>query len=226
MAGGGRRPAAGKAEDHPMTERPLTIMLAPESAYGPTNNCIGIGDVLRRRGHRVVFAAEASWRGRLAALGFAEELVDLAPPGRAGRRPRAVLEGIHRADRAGVPQADHRAAGDLDQAGLRRADPRGQVLPAAAGGDRAPGPAGRDRRGQRGLLPGPADRRGAVRAHRVVQPAGDQGPGRPPGVLRLSRRRPVRMAAVSRRVRAGPPAAVGGIQRLGHRGRRPAAAAA
>jgi UDP:flavonoid glycosyltransferase YjiC (YdhE family) len=63
-----------------MTERPLTIMLAPESAYGPTNNCIGIGDVLRRRGHRIVFAAEASWKGRLAALGFAEELIDLAPP--------------------------------------------------------------------------------------------------------------------------------------------------
>ncbi len=63
-----------------MTERPATIMLVPESAYGPTNNCIGIGDVLRRRGHRVVFAAEASWKGRLQPLGFDEELVDLAPP--------------------------------------------------------------------------------------------------------------------------------------------------
>jgi MGT family glycosyltransferase len=52
----------------------------PESAYGPTNNCIGIGDVLRRRGHRVVFAAEASWKGRLEPLGFVEDLVDLAPP--------------------------------------------------------------------------------------------------------------------------------------------------
>jgi MGT family glycosyltransferase len=52
----------------------------PESAYGPTNNCIGIGDVLRRRGHRVVFAAEASWKGRLTGFGFEEELVDLAPP--------------------------------------------------------------------------------------------------------------------------------------------------
>ncbi|MBO3746629.1 glycosyltransferase [Streptosporangiaceae bacterium NEAU-GS5] len=57
-----------------------TILFMPESAYGPTNNCIGIGDVLRRRGHRVVFAAEASWRGRLALLGFEEDLVDLAPP--------------------------------------------------------------------------------------------------------------------------------------------------
>jgi MGT family glycosyltransferase len=55
-----------------------TVLFMPESAYGPTNNCIGIGDVLRRRGHRVVFAAEASWKGRLEPLGFAEDLVDLA----------------------------------------------------------------------------------------------------------------------------------------------------
>lgn len=60
--------------------RPLTILFAPESAYGPTNNCVGVGDVLRRRGHRVVFAAEASWKGRLTRYGFEEELIDLAPP--------------------------------------------------------------------------------------------------------------------------------------------------
>mgnify|MGYP001026021225 FL=1 len=60
--------------------RPLTILFMPESAYGPTNQCIGIGKVLLDRGHRVVFAAEASWAGKLAALGFDEELVDLAPP--------------------------------------------------------------------------------------------------------------------------------------------------
>lgn len=58
----------------------LTILFMPESAYGPTNNCIGIGDILRKRGHRVVFAAEASWKGKLADLGFEEDLVDLAPP--------------------------------------------------------------------------------------------------------------------------------------------------
>ncbi|HEY2296451.1 MAG TPA: nucleotide disphospho-sugar-binding domain-containing protein [Jatrophihabitans sp.] len=60
--------------------RQLTVLFVPESAYGPTNQCIGLGDILRRRGHRVVFAAEASWRGKLAALGFEEDLVDLAPP--------------------------------------------------------------------------------------------------------------------------------------------------
>ncbi|MGH2591873.1 MAG: glycosyltransferase [Actinomycetota bacterium] len=52
----------------------------PESAYGPTNNCVGIGKVLERHGHRVVFAAEASWKGRLEPIGFEEDLVDLAPP--------------------------------------------------------------------------------------------------------------------------------------------------
>ncbi len=52
----------------------------PESAYGPTNQCIGIGNRLLQRGHRVVFAAEASWAGKLAALGFEEDLIDLAPP--------------------------------------------------------------------------------------------------------------------------------------------------
>ncbi|HUF59099.1 MAG TPA: glycosyltransferase [Actinomycetota bacterium] len=59
---------------------PLTIVFMPESAYGPTNNCIGIGKILEQRGHHVVFAAEASWRGRLEPLGFEEDLVDLAPP--------------------------------------------------------------------------------------------------------------------------------------------------
>ena len=63
-----------------MPDRPLTFLFMPESAYGPTNNCVGIGEILLRRGHDVVFAAEASWAGKLEALGFAEDLVDLAPP--------------------------------------------------------------------------------------------------------------------------------------------------
>ena len=59
---------------------PLTIMFWPESAYGPTNQCIGLAAILRERGHRIVFAAESSWAGKLAPLGFVEELVDLAEP--------------------------------------------------------------------------------------------------------------------------------------------------
>jgi len=63
-----------------MKDGRLTIVFMPESAYGPTNNCVGIGTILERRGHRVVFAAEASWKGRLEPLGLEEDLVDLAPP--------------------------------------------------------------------------------------------------------------------------------------------------
>ena len=63
-----------------MTTQPLTILFMPESAYGPTNQCIGVGSALLKRGHRVVFAAEASWKGKLLPFGFEEDLVDLAPP--------------------------------------------------------------------------------------------------------------------------------------------------
>jgi MGT family glycosyltransferase len=58
----------------------LTIMFWPESAYGPTNQCIGLAAILRDRGHTIVFAAESSWAGKLAPFGFTEELVDLAAP--------------------------------------------------------------------------------------------------------------------------------------------------
>ncbi len=66
-----------------MTES-LTVLFLPESAHGPTNQCIGLGKVLLDRGHRVVFAAERSWEGKLAPLGFVEALVDLAPPAEPG----------------------------------------------------------------------------------------------------------------------------------------------
>jgi len=52
----------------------------PEGAFGPTNNCVGIGDVLRRRGHRVVFVIEESFAGTLDAKGFEERLMRLSPP--------------------------------------------------------------------------------------------------------------------------------------------------
>lgn len=56
-----------------------TIVFFPEGAYGPTNNCIGIGDVLRRRGARVVFIVEESFAGNLEAKGFEERVMRLGP---------------------------------------------------------------------------------------------------------------------------------------------------
>ena len=56
-----------------------TIAFFPEGAYGPTNNCAGIGAVLRDRGHRVVFIIEESFAGTLEARGFEERLMRLGP---------------------------------------------------------------------------------------------------------------------------------------------------
>jgi MGT family glycosyltransferase len=63
-----------------MGEETRTIAFFPEGAYGPTNNCVGIGDILRRRGHRVVFIVEESFAGTLEAKGFEERLMRLGPP--------------------------------------------------------------------------------------------------------------------------------------------------
>ena len=56
-----------------------TIVFFPEGAYGPTNNCVGIGQVLRTRGHRIVFMVEESFAGTLEAKGFEERLMRLGP---------------------------------------------------------------------------------------------------------------------------------------------------
>jgi UDP:flavonoid glycosyltransferase YjiC (YdhE family) len=68
----------------PLTEADVTdartIVFFPEGAYGPTNNCVGIGQVLRANGHRVVFVLEESFAGTLEAKGFEERLMRLGPP--------------------------------------------------------------------------------------------------------------------------------------------------
>ncbi len=62
-----------------MSDRP-TIVFFPEGAYGPTNNCVGIAQVLQAGGARVVFVIEESFAGTLEAQGFEEALMRLKPP--------------------------------------------------------------------------------------------------------------------------------------------------
>ena len=136
--------------------RPLTVLSTLENAYGPTNNCVGIGDVLRRRGHRVVFAAEVSWKGRPAPLGFEEELVDLAPP---PEHPQDAGQFWKDFVRDTAPEFRKPVIEQLETwikpvwegliSGVRYREPR-----AAAEGDRRPGPSGCDRRGQRRVFSG------------------------------------------------------------------------
>src|ERR1700679_2507044 len=90
-AGGSPGPTASAVGKYPMPKSTCprmftkvsasarTIVFFPEGAFGPTNNCVGIGDVLRRRGHRVVFVVEESFAGSLEAKGFEERVMRLGP---------------------------------------------------------------------------------------------------------------------------------------------------
>jgi UDP:flavonoid glycosyltransferase YjiC (YdhE family) len=64
-----------------------TVVFFPEGAFGPTNNCVGIGRVLLERGHRIVFVVEESFAGTLEAQGFEEALMRLKPPAEAEEVP-------------------------------------------------------------------------------------------------------------------------------------------
>ncbi len=61
-------------------DEPQTVVFFPEGAVGPTNNCLGIADVLRRRGHRIFFILEESFAGTMVERGFEERLMRLSPP--------------------------------------------------------------------------------------------------------------------------------------------------
>jgi MGT family glycosyltransferase len=57
------------------------FVFVPEpDAWGPTNNLVGIADVLRRRGHRCVFAITESFRGELEKSGLEERHLRTTPP--------------------------------------------------------------------------------------------------------------------------------------------------
>jgi MGT family glycosyltransferase len=58
-----------------------TVAFFPEpGAWGPTNNCVAIANVLAERGHRIVFVLDASFEGELAKRGFEERVFRMAPP--------------------------------------------------------------------------------------------------------------------------------------------------
>ena len=58
-----------------------TIAFFPEpGAWGPTNNCVAIADMLAGRGHRVVFVVDESFEGELDKRGFEERLMRMSPP--------------------------------------------------------------------------------------------------------------------------------------------------
>lgn len=50
------------------------ILFVPIDSYGHVNACVGIGEKLVSLGHKVTFAIERSWTGKIAELGFGEEI--------------------------------------------------------------------------------------------------------------------------------------------------------
>ncbi len=57
--------------------RKLTILFSPLDAVGHMNACIGIAEVLRDRGHRIVFAMSDIWRDKLKIYNFEEEIIEI-----------------------------------------------------------------------------------------------------------------------------------------------------
>jgi len=70
-----------------MNPKKTTVVFFPEGAYGPTNNCVGIASVLKRRGIRVVFVVEESFAGTLEAKGFEEARMRLKPKPKVEEEP-------------------------------------------------------------------------------------------------------------------------------------------
>ena len=62
----------------PAMRQKLTILFAPPDGVGHVNACIGIGEVLRDRGHRIVFAVCDIWKNKLVKYGFEEEICRVA----------------------------------------------------------------------------------------------------------------------------------------------------
>ena len=57
-----------------MEKKRLTILFTPGNGWGSMNACTGLGQELLNRGHRVVWALEESFKGKLSPLGFEEEI--------------------------------------------------------------------------------------------------------------------------------------------------------
>ncbi len=212
-----------------MAHEPQTILFMPESAYGPTNNCIGIGDVLRRRGHRVVFAAERSWAGKLEALGFVEDLVDLAPPpddpgGAGDQDPGQFWKDFIRdtspefrkptiEQLATFMQPTWQALID----GARFCEPQLREIidrqqPDVIVEDNVVG------------FPALVTAGQAIRPHRLVQSARGSRARHPAALFRVAVGRSIRMGRLPRGIRPDPPADMGSIRRVGPRAGRAGAA--
>ena len=112
----------------------------------------GDRQVLRGRGHRVVFIVEESFAGTLEAKGFEERLMRLGPPP-AEPRSRASSGSTSSATPRRSSQEHVRTDQRVHRPDVAGAGRRREVRQPPARGDHRRGRAGRDRRGQRRPFP-------------------------------------------------------------------------
>ena len=54
----------------------FTVLFIPLSSVGNVNACTGVAEMLHARGHRIIFAFDQSFKGKLVKKGFEEEIIE------------------------------------------------------------------------------------------------------------------------------------------------------
>ena len=54
----------------------FTVLFIPRSGFGPVNASTGVAETLQARGHRIIFAFDQSFKGKMIKRGFEEEIVE------------------------------------------------------------------------------------------------------------------------------------------------------
>ena len=199
---------------------PKTMVFFPEGAFGPTNNCVGIGNVLKERGHRVVFVVEESFAGTLEAKGFEEATMRLAPPPEEPEVPGQFWKDFIRETAPEFRKPTIEQLETFLRADVAGTDRRLDVRERPPGRDLRRARARRDRRGQRrGVRRDPRQRQ-TVGADRVLQPVRDEGRADAARLLRLPDRRHVRLEPVLAPSTTGCSATDGPCSARGSRARR------
>ena len=65
----------------------LTILFSAVDGVGHVNACIGLAEVLHKRGHKIVFVVGKEFEGKLTSFGFHEEILEKHPEKKQDMKP-------------------------------------------------------------------------------------------------------------------------------------------
>ena len=229
------RPDPGPITHEETMAQPLTVLFMPESAYGPTNNCVGIGDVLRRTATGSCSPPRRPGRAGSSRSGssrISSTSRRRRSPTRAARRRTPASSGRTSSATRRPSSASRRSSSSATfmqptwQAlidGARYCEPQLREIiarqrPDVIVEDNVVSFPALQTAGRRSS--------GSCRATRSRSAGRSRAAGDPAGLLRPAVRRPVRLGGVPRGVRPDPPADLGGLRRVVPRAGHGAAAGA